>query len=195
VSQSVDDIIIELHKILSDPEPSRLKDLSKLDDKIKQFMADVRMFKEILNIVSDRITVLDAGAQVRGGTQCHFEQTWISIMEVVTTALQHLWCLLLSRENLPSGALDELNVFLDDKRNAGRVRCVASSSACVNHMNSFSQRLHSPIRFLAHECYDLQVRYSCRCLSYVRHASRSTALQAECGLRPVELSSKRGFCS
>ena len=125
MSQSVDDFIMELHKILSDPEPSRLKELSKLDDKIKQFMADLRMFKEILKIVSDRITVLDAGAQVRGDTKCHFQQAWILIMDVVTTALQHLWCLLLSRENLPSGALDELNVFLDDKRNAGRVRCVA----------------------------------------------------------------------
>ena len=101
---------MEVHKILSDPEPSRLKELSKLDDKIKQFMADLRMFKEILKIVSDRITVLDAGAQVRGDTKCHFQQARILFMDVVTTALQHLWCLLLSRENLPSGALDELNL-------------------------------------------------------------------------------------
>jgi hypothetical protein len=68
VSHSVDDVILELRKALMSSSDSALKDLGKLDDKIKQFMSDDRVCNEILKFVSERITDLNPRIQVRGKT-------------------------------------------------------------------------------------------------------------------------------
>ena len=65
VSHSVDDVILEFQKAFSDSGTTSLKDLSKLDDKIKTFMVDLRMSKEILKVVSKHIMDLNDRVQVR----------------------------------------------------------------------------------------------------------------------------------
>ena len=69
VSHSADDMILELRKALMSSSDSALKELGKLDDKIKQFMSDDRVCHEILKVVSEHITDLNPRIQVRGNTK------------------------------------------------------------------------------------------------------------------------------